>query len=140
MNVELLKYHVLRCPKCGHLKTSTARDKTRCVSCMHGWQIHKEGSTWGVLASFYTPVQATEFIQNYKQKIELARKEEEQIRTAFSLLGLDENCTREQFVSEYRKKAFCCHPDVNANNPDAQKQFKEITSAVEQIREVRGWQ
>jgi DnaJ-class molecular chaperone len=107
---------------------------------MHGWQIHREGGTWGVLASFYTPVQATEFIQNYKQKIALAKKESDEIRSAFSLLGLDENCSREQFVLEYRKKAFSCHPDINANNPDAQRQFNEITSAVGQIREVKGWQ
>ena len=140
MNVKLLKYHVLRCPKCGHLKSSTARCKTRCVSCMHGWDIHRAGNTWGVLASFYTPQQSSEYIQNYKMKIAKAEARNSEIQTAFSLLGLRENCTREAFVSEYRKRAYLYHPDMNSNNPVAEQQFKEVTFAAQQIRSAMGWQ
>ena len=140
MNVELLKYHVLRCPKCGNLRSSTARSKTRCIKCMHGWEIHKNGNTWGVLASFYTPAQATSFIQQYKQKLaDMRVPANEDIKSAFSILGLEQNCTREQFVTEYRKRAMLYHPDVNQNNEIAKEHFHQITTAAHQIRNIMGW-
>jgi len=106
---------------------------------MHGWQIHSKGSTWGVLASFYTPAQASQFVQNYKAKLAMEKEQTNEIRTAFSLLGLDENCSREQFVQEYRKRAFTYHPDLNKDNPVAKEQFKDVTHAAQQIRSAMGW-
>ncbi|MFA5108384.1 MAG: J domain-containing protein [Candidatus Micrarchaeia archaeon] len=140
MNIQLLKYHVLRCPKCGHLKTSTTMTKTRCVSCMHGWEIHKDGNTWGVLASFYTPAQASEYIQKLKIKRAQAQPASPQIDGALNVLGLKSGCTREEFVQEYRKKAFMYHPDAHKQNPNAQEQFKQVIEAAQQVRSAMGWQ
>jgi DnaJ-class molecular chaperone len=111
---------------------------------MHGWEIHKNGNTWGVLASFYTPAQASSYIQQYKAKLanmrmptnELAN---EDAKSAFSILGLDQTCTREQFINEYRKKVMLYHPDLNSNSEIVKDHFNQITTAAHQIRNVMGW-
>lgn len=106
---------------------------------MHGWEIHRAGQTWGVLASFYTPAQASDYVQKYKLRLAQLKTQTDEVQTAFSLLGLDKNCSREQFVSEYRKRAFQYHPDLNKDNPVAKEQFKEVTLAAQQIRSTMGW-
>jgi hypothetical protein len=106
---------------------------------MHGWEIHRAGSTWGVLASFYTPAQASAYVLQYKAKLAAAEAQKDEVRTALSILGLGENCTREEFVSEYRKRAFSYHPDLNKDNPVAKEQFREVTAAAQQIRTAMGW-
>ena len=106
---------------------------------MHGWQIHSKGQTWGVLASFFTPAQASAYVQDYKLRLARARAQTDDLRTAFSLLGLGENCSREEFVTEYRKKAFVYHPDLNKDNPIAKDHFRDVTNAASQIRSAMGW-
>ncbi|PIT85020.1 hypothetical protein COU37_00670 [Candidatus Micrarchaeota archaeon CG10_big_fil_rev_8_21_14_0_10_45_29] len=144
MNVFLCKYHVLRCPKCGHVKTGTARSKTCCPSCAHSWEISKGGHTFGVLKSFWTPAEASAFAQQFKMQREQARAkaigEELEVKTAFNMLGLSQGCSREDFVKEYRKRALMHHPDTNEENPAAQENFKQITNAAQQIRSAMGWQ
>ncbi|MFH1306537.1 MAG: hypothetical protein ABIH83_02680 [Candidatus Micrarchaeota archaeon] len=90
MNIKLLKYHVLRCPKCGHMRTSTTRKKTRCIKCAHGWEISHAGGTFGVLASFYTPAQAVEYVQKFKELREEHLYGKPEIKTASALLEISE--------------------------------------------------
>ena len=106
---------------------------------MHGWDIHKNGNTWGVLASFYTPAQASAYVQEYKMRLVKMRSQTDETRVAFSILGLDDKCTREEFVSQYRKRAFMYHPDANKDNVVALEQFKDVTHAAQQIRSAMGW-
>lgn len=139
MNVYLCKYHVLRCPKCGDVRTSTARKKSRCIKCAHGWEITRNGGTFGVLSSFWLPNDAADYVKKYKQSREAYRQEHLDLGSAFSIMGLEKNCSEEQFRAEYRRRAMLYHPDLNAGSEVARTMFMELNNAANQIRSSMGW-
>lgn len=49
----------------------------------------------------------------------------------YKILGIAKTATEKQIKSAYRKMARKHHPDVNPNNKDAEKKFKEINEANE---------
>lgn len=51
----------------------------------------------------------------------------------YSILGVEPSATQEQIKTAYREKALKTHPDRNPNNPKAEEEFKEITSAYETL-------
>ena len=49
----------------------------------------------------------------------------------YQALGIEKTATAEQIKKAYRKLARQHHPDVNPNDPDAERRFKEINEAHE---------
>ncbi|GGG39067.1 DnaJ C-terminal domain-containing protein [Hymenobacter glacieicola] len=49
----------------------------------------------------------------------------------YQVLGLDKAATKDQIKKAYRKLARQYHPDVNPNNAEAERKFKEINEAHE---------
>ena len=54
-----------------------------------------------------------------------------EFRDYYKTLGVDRNASEAQIRSAYRKLARKYHPDVNPNNKDAERQFKEINEAYQ---------
>lgn len=51
----------------------------------------------------------------------------------YDVLGVSKNATEEEIKKAYRDKCKETHPDVNPNNPEAEKKFKEVTEAYEAL-------
>lgn len=49
----------------------------------------------------------------------------------YKALGVEKNATTDQIKKAYRKLARQYHPDVNPNNPEAERKFKEVNEANE---------
>lgn len=49
----------------------------------------------------------------------------------YSLLGIDKKATQHEIKKAYRKLAKKFHPDLNPNDKEAEKKFKEINEANE---------
>lgn len=49
----------------------------------------------------------------------------------YKILELDKSATKDQIRKQYRKLARKYHPDVNPNNPEAERKFKEVNEANE---------
>lgn len=54
-----------------------------------------------------------------------------EFRDYYKTLGVERKATEAQIKSAYRKLARKYHPDVNPNNKDAERQFKEINEAYQ---------
>jgi molecular chaperone DnaJ len=51
----------------------------------------------------------------------------------YATLGIARDATPEDIKKAYRKKALECHPDRNANNPNAEAAFKLVSEAYEAL-------
>ena len=49
----------------------------------------------------------------------------------YKALGVEKTATADQIKKAYRKLARQYHPDVNPNDPDAERKFKEVNEANE---------
>src|SRR5215470_3709795 len=54
-----------------------------------------------------------------------------EFRDYYKTLGVERNASEAQIKSAYRKLARKYHPDVNPNNKDAERHFKEINEAYQ---------
>lgn len=53
------------------------------------------------------------------------------MRDFYEILGVDKNADLNEIKRAYRKQAKAYHPDLNPGNEEAEKKFKELTSAYE---------
>src|SRR5208282_615246 len=54
-----------------------------------------------------------------------------EFRDYYKVLGVERGATAAEIKSAYRKLARKHHPDVNPNNKDAERRFKEINEAYQ---------
>lgn len=49
----------------------------------------------------------------------------------YELLGVSPSCTESEIKKAYRKRALQCHPDKNPDNPNAAKEFQQLSAILE---------
>ena len=52
-------------------------------------------------------------------------------KSFYDVLGVTQSATKEEIKSKYREMAKKCHPDLNQDDKNAEKKFREITEAYE---------
>jgi molecular chaperone DnaJ len=58
-------------------------------------------------------------------------------RDYYEILGVDRNASDEEIRKAYRKLARKYHPDVNKDDPDAERKFKEVKEAYEVLGDAQ---
>jgi curved DNA-binding protein CbpA len=59
------------------------------------------------------------------------------MKTLYELLGVSPDASDEALTKAYRKLAKMRHPDLNPNDPDAARRFREVTVAIAILRDAK---
>jgi len=59
------------------------------------------------------------------------------MKTLYDLLGVARDADDEALNKAYRKAAKAHHPDLNAGDPNASRRFRQITTAIEILRDAK---
>lgn len=54
-------------------------------------------------------------------------------KSFYDVLGVQSTASKEEIKSKYRELAKKCHPDLNRDDKNAEKKFREITEAYETL-------
>lgn len=64
--------------------------------------------------------------RNFRSSAAICKK-----KSFYDVLGVSQSATKEEIKSKYREMAKKCHPDLNRDDKNAEKKFREITEAYE---------
>ena len=56
------------------------------------------------------------------------------MKTAYDVLGVPRNASNEKIGTAFRKAAKACHPDLNAGDPTAELQIRQVIIAYEILK------
>ncbi len=62
------------------------------------------------------------------------KKNEKELKDYYGILGIAPSASQRAIQKAFRKRAQKCHPDINQDDPEATKNFKELAEAYQALK------